>query len=281
MNPRSFNNSWIGRATVVPTVQLRVLPLFLVACGHSGTTPLVHLLSLHPNIYTVAPTAAFEYSVKADSFKRVSLLVPSRQDDISFAKLAAKVEGVNATRWLVKSPSNACRLGYIFETLPAARIVALVRDGRDVMLSLIDRYPNADPGGLLCLQRWVNDNEAILLYKNDPRLLIVRYEDLFVGVGYPTLQKILFHYRIRADDLHVMFKAREAANPASSEVAIKDAIATQAHTLLRMAQLKRPFQRSKPRWPYAMSPKLKRIFKANERAVVLLLRFEYASTLDW
>jgi hypothetical protein len=53
MNPRSFNNSWIGRATVVPTVQLRVLPLFLVACGHSGTTPLVHLLSLHPNIYTL------------------------------------------------------------------------------------------------------------------------------------------------------------------------------------------------------------------------------------
>lgn len=276
MNPRAFNDSWARKRIAV-----RALPVFLVACGHSGTTPLVHLLSLHPNIYTVAPTPALEYSVKADSFRRVSQLVASRRDDLTFARLAVQKKGCNATRWLVKSPSNSCRLGYIFDTLPVARIVALVRDGRDVMLSLIERYPNADPGGVLGLQRWVNDNEAILLYQNDPRLLVVRYEDLFVGVGYPTLRKILFHYRIPTNSLHMMFKARGTIIQTPSEQVMNSAIATRAHTLLRLAQLRRPFERSEARWPNTMTPRLKRIFKASERAVALLARFDYANSSDW
>lgn len=277
MNPLSFNDSWTHRGGLIATPA--VLPAFLVACGHSGTTPLVDLLSLHPNVFTVAPNAALEYSVKADSFRRISMLVESRRDDVTFANLAAMNKHQNATHWLVKSPSNACRLGYIFATLPLTRVVGLVRDGRDVMLSLIERYPNADPGGVLCLQRWVNDNEAILLYQNDPRLLIVRYEDLFVGAGYPTLEKILVHYHVEKDCLETMLKNRHT-NLHEPGVA-SAAIATEAHTLLRLAQLKRPFKRSTPRWPTAMTLELKRIFKANERAVALLRHFDYSGTHEW
>ena len=278
MNPLSFNDSWTHRGGLIATPA--VLPAFLVACGHSGTTPLVHLLSLHPNLYTVAPTAALEYSVKPDSFGRASLLA-SRRDDMTFTNLALANKRRNATRWLVKSPSNACRLGYIFEVLPVARVVALIRDGRDVMLSLIERYPDADPGGVLCLQRWVNDNEAILLYQSDPRLLVVRYEDLFVGAGYPALRKVLFHYGIPTDVLDTMFKARENAMQTHKQEARGAVSAANAHTLLRVAQLKRPFERSKARWPQAMTPSLASIFKANTRAIALLAHFEYANGSRW
>jgi len=54
----------------------------------------------------------------------------------------------------------------------------LVRDGRDTFISLKERFPAADPSGPLVLGRWINDNTAGLLYERDPRLLVVRLEDL-------------------------------------------------------------------------------------------------------
>jgi hypothetical protein len=57
--------------------------------------------------------------------------------------------------------------------------------------------------------------------------------------------------------------------------------AANAHTLLRVAQLKRPFERSKARWPQAMTSSLASIFKANTRAIALLAHFEYANGSRW
>ena len=38
--------------------------------------------------------------------------------------------------------------------IKAAATVMMVRDGRDTMLSLKERYPDADPAGPLVLGRW-------------------------------------------------------------------------------------------------------------------------------
>lgn len=66
---------------------------------------------------------------------------------------AARAQRRHALHWAVKSPSNVCRLGYIFFSLPLARVVFVVRDGRDVMLSLKARFPKADVSGPLVLGR--------------------------------------------------------------------------------------------------------------------------------
>ena len=139
-----------------------------------------------------------EFSVKPNSFGPILSVVPvlSRRDDARFARLA---RAERKARWAVKSPSNVCRLGCIFKALPAARVVMLVRDGRDVMLSLRERFRGASPAGPHVLGRWVNDNTAGLRYERDPRMLVVRLEDL-ARPPYATLRRVLRHYGLAFDD---------------------------------------------------------------------------------
>jgi len=150
----------------------------VVGCGHSGTTPLIHALDKHPDIWAYLPPPSLEYAVLPTSFALPTSSVwpplHSIRDDERFKTLAKEA---NATHWAIKSPSNICRLGYIFRGLPSARVVMMVRDGRDVMLSLAERFPKEDPGGRLVLMRWVYDNQAGLAYHKDPRMLVVKLEE--------------------------------------------------------------------------------------------------------
>ena len=267
MNPASFNTSF-SRAR-----QKRFGGSFLVGCGHSGTTPTVAVIGRHPEVWVYAPNAALEYSVKPNSFRDVPF-VPSLKDHQRLRRKAVKSKPT-ATQWLIKSPSNVCRIGYILQQLPSARIVGLVRDGRDVMLSLRERYPNADPAGPLVLQRWVNDNTALLLYARDPRVLVKRYEDLFHDHHFIDILKHL------AIDPYVDIVADQPSSSSSSRrrrLRDKVVVASDAHTQLRTMQTQRPFVRAPPRWPTQMTPHLKRIFKQNHAALHLLVHFSYANS---
>ena len=261
MNPTQFNRTF---------TRARGAALFLVGCGHSGTTPLTALLRRHPEVFVYAPSADLEYAIKPDSFS--PLLGSSQNDRATLDRLA------RGNAWLVKSPSNVCRLGYILMHVPSARVVALVRDGRDVMLSLMERYPDADPAGDLCLGRWVHDNTALLLYERDPRLLIERYEDLFEGAPrYPSLRRILGHYGVTYDNVADLM-ARPASDAHSYTTSAK---ASAAHKALRAQQLSKPLRTAAPRWPANMSRALKRTFKRDTAAVRLLVRFGYANDSNW
>lgn len=286
MNPARFNESFSNTGFANGP-----RPLFLVGCGHSGTTPLVALLSLHPKVWMYAPNDALEYSVKPNSFRDVGRLfgvnwlsaAPSLHDDYHWRRQAVEAKGPNVSRWLVKSPSNVCRLGYIFATLGrSATVVALVRDGRDVMLSLLERYPDVDPGGPFCLGRWVNDNTAVLLYEADPRLLVLRYEDLFdtSREGYPTLGRLLRHANLDLAPLGSMLANHRPHRPTVTSVDRKDANrvrASQEHTQRRINQTSMPFRRSPPRWPTQMTSHLAAIFRRNRRATYLLAYFGYSN----
>jgi hypothetical protein len=130
-------------------------PVFVVGCGHSGTTELISLLSRHPLVYAYLEGPGMEFAVQSNSFGAAPFplgWVPSRRDDLAFGDLATAAKP--GSRWAVKSPSNVCRLGYIWQTLPWARVVMTVRDGRDAFLSLRERYPDADADGPLVLGRW-------------------------------------------------------------------------------------------------------------------------------
>ncbi|KAJ1460269.1 P-loop containing nucleoside triphosphate hydrolase protein [Pelagophyceae sp. CCMP2097] len=291
MNPANFNGTTTPKHLRPRRVDANATKsdggTFLVGCGHSGTTPLAQLLARHPSLWLYAPDAALEFSVKPSSFAAVppnSLLtfVSSQRAEAGFSRGARKAKGHQA-RWLVKSPSNVCRLGYILRTLPASRLVHLVRDGRDVMLSLLERYPTADAGGPLVLQRWVNDNRAALLYGRDPRLLVVRYEDLFShrARGYPTLKRVLRHVGVALEPLLDMVNARPDEAEAPDPKYKQKPVASEAHTALRAEQIKRPFKRAEARWPTQMTPALAQIFKRDESAVELLRRFGYANNSDW
>ena len=54
MNPVQFNRTF---------TRARGAALFLVGCGHSGTTPLTALLRRHAGVFVYAPSADLEYAV--------------------------------------------------------------------------------------------------------------------------------------------------------------------------------------------------------------------------
>ena len=51
------------------------------------------------------------------------------------------------------------------------------------------------------LGRWVNDNTAGLRYERDPRMLVVRLEDL-ARPPYATLRRVLRHHRRVGEPRH-------------------------------------------------------------------------------
>ena len=190
----------LAQRTLAPN---RHSPIFVVGCGHSGTTALIHALNKHPDIWAYLPAPSMEYAVKPNSFDSPStnLIWPPLASKGDARRFSRHARETNATHWAIKSPSNICRLGYILRSLPTARIVMLVRDGRDVMLSLMERFPKANPGGRLCLNRWVYDNQAGLAFQHDPRVLIIKLEDMtdpMADSSYPVLQKVLRHVGVGA-----------------------------------------------------------------------------------
>ena len=100
---------------------------------------------------------------------------------------------------------------------------------------------------------------------------------------YPALRRILRHCRVAPDDPSgvVAARARGEAAPRPPPRPAGKTVASDAHTALRAAQLKKPLATSPPRWPTQMTPALRRVFKANRRAVALLARFGYAGDSSW
>jgi hypothetical protein len=84
------------------------------------------------------------------------------------------------TSWGDKTPHYIMDLEIIYELFPESQYIYIVRDGRDVSLSLLDR--EWGPNNILtCAEYWKKCNEASKIYdklQNSKQLYFLRYEDL-------------------------------------------------------------------------------------------------------
>jgi protein-tyrosine sulfotransferase len=78
------------------------------------------------------------------------------------------------SRWAEKTGSNGYCLGRILKLYPSARVIHLVRDGRDVVCSLLKR----DPRPYHAVSHWLYNVSAALAWRGHPAYLEVRYETL-------------------------------------------------------------------------------------------------------
>jgi|GEM_PF-1676200 len=78
--------------------------------------------------------------------------------------------------WVEKTPWNIFAIPSFLESFPEARVIHLVRDPRDVILSLCRRSRDKDP--LRAAQHWFTAVAAAQSSRNHDRVLEVRYEDL-------------------------------------------------------------------------------------------------------
>lgn len=212
---------------------------FVVGLTRSGTTLLRMMLDAHPQL-TIPPETHFvpELIAAARSGGDADALTAAVTGNrtwgdfgISEAELRERFEALEAgddgaavraffdtyaarqgkPRWGDKTPAYMLGVRKIGRTLPEARFVHLIRDGRDVALSQSERAINEQPPPAEQAARWVkrirkSREQAAEL--SGPRYVEARYEDL-VREPEPTLRRIcefvdlpwdgaMLHYHERA-----------------------------------------------------------------------------------
>jgi hypothetical protein len=140
-------------------VQITEPPIFIVGCGHSGTSLLLAILGSHSKIYAVP----YESSV-AFSKTPASILKSFEQHAIAAGK----------PRWVEKTPKHIHCIGNLLALCPDAKIVLILRDGRDVACSIQDRTSSLETG----IRRWVEDNRAGRQFWGHPQVFVTKYEYL-------------------------------------------------------------------------------------------------------
>jgi hypothetical protein len=150
-----------------------VKPVFIVACGHSGTTLLLRIMGEHPKIHAINKEMYIARYDQLHFYRGVQ--------DFNAQAIAAK-----KAYWLEKTPRHIHKIANIFSWLPNAKIILIIRDGRDVALSIRKRQGDLKAG----IVRWVEDNKAGKAYWNHPQVHVCTYEDLIVDTK-GTLTKIM------------------------------------------------------------------------------------------
>jgi len=90
-------------------------------------------------------------------------------------------------RWAEKTPNNIYCIDRIFEFMPDAKFIHVIRDGRDVALSLVEAR---DFNTASAVFRWLSAVEAGIRHRGNPRYYEVKYEDLITDTEN-TLKKLM------------------------------------------------------------------------------------------
>jgi hypothetical protein len=198
-------------------------------CGSSGTTLLAHLLSRHPAVASGAEMNFFNHkevlSLKelarhkkalfqrrrlTDGYNDVpTFLTPGKTFGIDQERLDEWVDRSNSVHELYesfadhlcalhgtslfveKSPTNVYNFAALTKLFPSLPLIHQVRDGRDVVVSLMARGKTLFQAG----SRWLYDTVAGLGARGTPGYIETRYEDL-VSDPATTLKHIFRHIEI-------------------------------------------------------------------------------------
>ena len=145
-------------------------PIFIVSCGHSGSSLLLNILGMHSKIYAIPEESNCLLKKNINPIlRRFELLT-----------LFHKKE-----RWVEKTPKHVRSIASIKTFFPAAKIIYLLRDGRDVCISIKKRTGDITEAA----KRWRDDNLMGEAYLENPNLLRIKYEDL-VSAPEKTLKEI-------------------------------------------------------------------------------------------
>ena len=138
-------------------------PIFIVGCGHSGTSLLKKLLGNHSNIYDIKDESALFLKIK-DKETRAKIY--------KLWSYICKKEG--KTRWVEKTPKHVFHLNTIFDDFPNAKVIIITRHGNAVSSSIKKRVGNLVDS----VERWCIDNIEWYENKNKSKCLILKYENL-------------------------------------------------------------------------------------------------------
>lgn len=166
-----YENSSGEQAAKILRIDKR--PVIIGGCGRSGTTLLLSVLSCHPSILAIKEeTRAY---CPGGYLPNPTLGAPFKFTKLYNHLMDRKVPE-NTTRWCEKTPKNVLYFDKLLRFYgEGIRIIQIVRDGRDVVIS---RHPSNPAKFWVTPQRWVMDVRAGLNLVGHGQVLTIRYEDL-------------------------------------------------------------------------------------------------------
>ena len=224
MQCRYLWNNWVRRITIDSA------PTFIVGCGHSGTSLLLSILDAHPRIYSVPFESGIAKGEKPKKFLN------------ALKKFNVKAVVAGKRRVVEKTPKHIQCIGKILKWAPEAKIIIIVRDGRDVAYSIKQRTGSLEEG----IQRWMDDNLSAKEFWNHPNVYLVKYEQIiedFEG----SLTGILSHlgeaYDATLRDYHKTKKSWYSRNISKPENTYGE-----NHRQNRNWQINQPLFDSRQKW---------------------------------
>lgn len=228
-------------------------PIFVTGSSRSGTTLVARMLGNHDDVHTLKELhfveelwdprqrgeldaaamqdvaelllhrARVSYNLPADRRAQASAaraLLDATEPpaetavDVFWAVMAHEAAAAGATRPCEQTPRNVFYLRPLLEVFPDARVIAMVRDPRDVVLSMKHWWRRGRLGATqetwrTALRRRVDYHPvfAALLWRStvralaafdDPRVLVVRFEDL-VDDPDAVLRRMCAHVGLSPD----------------------------------------------------------------------------------
>lgn len=109
--------------------------------------------------------------------------------------------------WAEKTPTNIYLIGKFLQAFPEAKVIHIVRDPRDVILSLMGRGLSVSKAA----ERWLTALSSIHNYRNHPNVLEIKYEDLILETG-KTLSRVSSHLNLEFNMEFFTTNAYESKN---------------------------------------------------------------------
>lgn len=149
---------------VFSPAKITIKTVFVVGCGHSGTTLMAAKLGRHNGILAIGKESNLFLPYKNSLYMSSRILAEWQDFALSEQKLCV----------LEKTPKHLYCVDRISKVVPDHKIVVMIRNPLDAIASLYKRFNDLD----LCIDRWVNDNTQILALAEKRQVIVVRFEEL-------------------------------------------------------------------------------------------------------
>ena len=262
--------------------EVSVPPVFVGGAGRSGTKLVRAILNAHPNIaisheLKITPHLAEAWARTHQMRDHLSEFFDAKTEDIDnffrdfISYFLNGVRGQNeALRVGEKTPNNALVFPHLNRLFPESPIIHIIRDGRDVVSSLLQKNwegedgnivaINTDPGAAAGYWDWIvrTGRKAAERPSVRDQYLEIRYEEL-VSNPETVMRRIIAHVGEPWDDCITRFHEFDDPIYPSVQRPISD--------------------KSVGNWERSIDDETKRIFK--DVAGDLLIELGYAKNKDW
>jgi|GEM_PF-610225 len=239
-------------------------PLFIVGCGHSGTSIMLRILGNHSKLMPIAKETA-------------TFLSPDSTVRFRLSKWDNQCLKAGSERWIEKTPPHIFQIQRFLHFRPHAQFILMLRDGRDVVCSLRKRQGYDAIGDRL--ERWVYDNKAGLPFWEHPQVKVVKYENL-VESPIDTLRDVCTFLSLDFESEMLDYHKERASWYSQRKQRPKQISNHSDHNAFRNWQINQALFDGRGKWKTEMAESEKTAFKESE-AQLLLERFGYAEGKNW